>query len=339
MSSSPSRPAADLRGPVLVTGATGFVGGHLVRGLVERNVEVCCLARESSDTLALEELGVRVERISIERPSKELTETVSGYGCVVHVAGAVRALTYDGFLRVNAVATQVLAEACIEAEHPPRRFVLVSSVGATGPAPPGERLTEGHAPGERTDYGRSKWDGEQRLLALAGRLPSVILRPTAIYGPRDREMLPVLRLANAGWLPAFAGPDQIYNLAHVEDVVRGVLRACTMNVFSGDIFLLGGPREYTTVQLAEVMGQALGRRVRVLPLPRALLWCIALLSELFAAILRKPAMLNRQKIPELTGSWRLDLSRSERELGHVPRIDLPKGLEDTVRWYRKQGLL
>lgn len=327
------------RGPVLVTGCTGFLGGHLVRALAERGALVRCLVRESSDIRSLEGLDVEILRASLHEPSQELVEAVNGCMYVVHVAGAVRALSYQHFIEANATTTEMLARACLEAELPPRRFVLVSSVGATGPAPHGERLTEAHPPGERTDYGRSKWEGEQRLLSLAGRLSSVIVRPTAIYGPEDSEMLPVLRMAKAGWLPSFAGPDQVYNLAHVDDIVRGILRACTQKVFSGDIFLLGGPREVTAAELAELLGSVLQRKVKLLRLPRALLWLAALLSEILALVTRKPAMLNRQKIPELTGSWSLDTARAEEELGHAPRVDLPQGLESTVAWYVERGLL
>jgi nucleoside-diphosphate-sugar epimerase len=275
----------------------------------------------------------------MDRPSEELIRAVSGHGTLLHVAGAIRALDYESFVRANADVTEALAQACIAAPRPPPRFVLVSSVGATGPAGPGASLTESHPPGERTDYGRSKWEGEQRLLALAQHLPCTIVRPTAIYGPRDKEMLAVLKLASLGWLPAFAGPHQVYNLAHVDDIVQGALAACAAEVPSGSIYLLGGADEHSAEALAGLLGRVLERPVRLLPLPRFLLWAVALGSELAAAVARKPAMLNRQKIPELTGFWSLDLSHTRSDLGFEPRVGLEDGLRSTVAWYRQQGLL
>jgi len=328
-----------LDGPVLLTGATGFLGSHLLEALLDRGVAVTCLVRPTSRTAALEARGAEILRVPMHQPSPALIEAVEGHRVILHVAGAVRALDYDAFLRANAELTELLAQACLEAEPTPRRFVLVSSVGATGPAPHGESLTEAHAPGERTDYGRSKWEGEQRLLALRERLPCTIVRPTAIFGPRDSEMLPVLKLASSGWLPAFAGPDQVYNLAHVDDIVTGTLRACAAEVPSGSTYLLGGPDELSAAELAQVLARVLDRPVRLLPLPRALLWTAAAASELGAAIARRPAMLNRQKIPELTGSWSLDLRRAAAELGHEPQVELEAGLARTVAWYREQGLL
>ncbi|MFH1464929.1 MAG: NAD-dependent epimerase/dehydratase family protein [Pseudomonadota bacterium] len=325
--------------PVLVTGATGFLGGHVVEALLAQGISPRCLVRPSSDTRWLEGLGVEIRRASLARPSPELSEALTGVRCVVHAAGAVRAMDYAGFLEANAEAAATLAEACLAQTEPPERFVLVSSVGATGPAPRGERLTAQHLPGERTDYGRSKWEGEQRLRAVAGSLHTVIVRPTAIYGPRDRELVPVLRLARAGWLPAFAGPDQTYDLAHVADIAQGIIAAAAAPVASGETFLLGSGEEHSAAALAGILAGVFERPVRLLPLPRALLWSAALGSELWAGLTRRPAMLNRQKIPELTGCWSLDLTPARERLGYAPRWSLAEGLAQTVAWCRAQGSL
>lgn len=325
--------------PILVTGATGFLGGHLVEALRTRGVIPRCLVRPSSDTRWLEGQRVEVHRASLTAPSPELHAALAGVRCVIHVAGAVRALDYASFLAANAEATAVLADACLAQRAPPERFVLVSSVGATGPTPRGERLTAAHAPGERTDYGRSKWEGELRMRARADRLHTVIVRPTAIYGPRDRELLPVLRLARAGWLPAFSGPDQTYDLAHVADIVEGIIAAAQAPAASGETFLLGSGEEHSATDLAGLLSGVFGRPVRLLPLPRALLWSAALGSEAWAALTRRPAMLTRQKIPELCGSWALDIAPARERLGYTPRRRLAEGLAETVTWCRAQGLL
>lgn len=328
-----------IRGPVLLTGATGFLGGHLLTALRAQGLEVTCLVRPSSDTARLAEEGAQLLTTAMDQGSEVLVDAASRHPTVIHVAGAIRALDYAGFLSANAEVTEVLAHACVQAHPRPGRFVLVSSVGATGPAPRGESLTEAHPPGERTDYGRSKWEGEQRLLGLRDQLPCTIVRPTAIYGPGDREMLPVFRLAKAGWLPAFAGPDQIYNLAHVDDIVRGILLAAQAEVATGSTYILGSEEEPTARELAVLLGQRLDRRTRLLPLPRALLWAAAACSEAWAWLSRSPAMLNRQKIPELTGSWSLDLTAARQDLGYRSRWTLARGIDQTMAWYRDHGLL
>jgi dihydroflavonol-4-reductase len=333
------RESMAIPGPVLLTGATGFLGSHILDRLLERGVETTCLVRPSSDASGLEARGVALRRACMAGPSAELEAAVAGHATVIHAAGAIRALSTQAFLDANAGVTEALALACLASAPTTPRFVQVSSVGATGPAPLGSSLTEDQPPTERTDYGRSKWEAEQRLLAMRDRLPVVILRPTAIFGPRDKEMLTVLKMAGTGWLPAFAGPDQVYNLAHVDDIVRGVLRGCDPSLPSGSVFLLGGPQEHSAADLARALGQVLERPVRLLPLPRALLWSVALVSELWAAMLRRPAMLNRQKIPELTGNWSLDLSQAREGMGHEPTVLLEDGLRATVRWYRQRGWL
>lgn len=334
MSDAPPRaPAA------WVSGGNGFLGSHLVDELLRQGFRVTCLVRPTSDTRYLRGKAVRLVTGDLAHPDPAWAGSLSQQQVVFHVAGATRALSYAHFLQANAQATDNLLRACVKAPVPPRRFVLVSSVGATGPAPPGEALSEEHAPGQRTDYGRSKAAGEEVAQGYRERMELVILRPTAIYGPRDRELLPVFRLARAGLLPAFAGPRQVYDLAHVSDIVAGIILASRAQVDSGQVFLLGAAGEVTIQQFAQVLGRVMQRRVRLLPLPRALLWLAAAGSELQANVLRRPAMLNRQKIPELVGSWRLDISKARRVLGYAPRWELEAGLRDTLRWYRQEGLL
>ncbi len=324
---------------MLLTGATGFLGSHLVEELQERGIAATCLARQSSDTGWLEQRGLPVQRVSIQALTPELMAAVSGHDTVIHVAGAVRALDYPAFVAANADATEALLQACLRAPQPVRRFVLVSSVGATGPPPPGQLLTESSAPTERTDYGRSKWEGEQRVLALKHAIQVVILRPTALYGPRDSELLPLFRLARTGLLPAFAGPQQIYNLCHARDAARAIVLATTAELPSGEIFQVGCQQELSAAELAELLGRLLQRRVLLLPLPGWLLWLLAACSESWARLTHRPAMLNRQKIPELTGSWRLDLSHAREQLGFNSSWDPTRGLAETLRWYQSQGLL
>ncbi len=323
----------------LVTGATGFLGSHLAAELLSRGQEPTCLARRHSDTRWLLRRRLPVRRVDLLGPRARLAQVVSGHDVVYHVAGAVRALDYQAFLSVNADATQALLEACLAAARPPRRFVLVSSVGAIGPPPEGQCLREDSPEGLRTDYGRSKREGELRALPHRSEIELVILRPTAIYGPRDQETLPLFRLARRGLLPAFAGPQQVFNLCHAADIARGIALAGHAAVASGTCFQLGAQQECSARQLARIMGQVLERPVRLLPLPRAGLWGAALLSESWARLRQQPAMLNRQKIPELTGSWRLDIDKARQQLGYQPRWELREGLAATLRWYRQRGLV
>lgn len=323
----------------LVTGATGFVGSHLVDCLLRRGYEVTCLLRSTSSRQWLIGRPARLVECELLGSRPELRRVVSGQEIVFHVAGAVRALDYAGFVRVNADATEELLRACAEAEESPGRFVLVSSVAACGPGSDGEPITERSVPSPVSEYGRSKLEGERRALDFAGAVELVIVRPTAIYGPRDRETLPLVRLARHGILPAFAGRRQVHNLCHVEDVAEGIALAGEAVVDSGAVFLLGAAEEHTMEQVAQILCRQFGRDATLLPMPHALLYSVAWISEELARMVRRPAMLNRQKVQELVASWRLDISEARRQLGYEPRWSLEQGLADTVRWYRTHGLV
>ncbi len=330
--------SADSRSPVFVTGASGFVGSHLVDALLERGHRVTCLVRPCSDLRWLSGKPLRLEQGDLLDDRARLAELVSGHAVVFHVAGAVRAMDYKSFLRVNRDGTENILKACLGASPPPRRFVHVSSVGVAGPPPLGSRLTEDQYPGNLTDYGRSKLEAERLVLAFSRRLHVVVLRPSAIYGPRDGEMLPLFKLAGRlGILPAMGGGKQVLDLVHVQDVARGIVLAGDARLASGEVFLLGSGRDYSIAQLAEVMAVLFRRRVRLLVLHRSILWTAAAFSEILARISGRPAMLTRQKIPELVGSWRLDISRARSGLGYSPRWDLPEGMAQTLQWYRDRG--
>jgi nucleoside-diphosphate-sugar epimerase len=255
------------------------------------------------------------------------------------VAGAVRALDYAGFLRVNADATEGILRACSEAAVSPERFVLVSSVAACGPGSADEPITERSVAKPVSEYGRSKLEAERRALEFADAIELVIARPTAIYGPRDRETLPLFRLARYGVVPAFAGRQQVHNLCHVEDIAEGIALAGEARVGSGDVFLLGAAEEHTMEEVAQILCQQFDRTATLLRMPRGLLYSAASVSEVLARLARRPAMLNRQKVQELVSSWRLDISAARQRLAYDPRWSLERGLADTVSWYRNHGLV
>lgn len=321
-----------------LTGATGFVGSHLAGALLRRGARVTCLARASSDARAVPE-GARLERAGLDAPVETLARLIDGHRVVYHVAGAVRALRYQDFLAANAIAVEHLLEACLRASPRPERFVLVSSLAACGPAPGASRVDERQTPAPVSDYGRSKLEGERAALRFRERMAVVIVRPTAVYGPRDRELLPVLQLARRGLLMSSGGPGQVVNFCHVEDIVEGIRLAGEAQVESGATFLLGAEQEVSMVSLAAMLTRIFERPVRVIPIPRGLIAAAALGAEAWASLRRRPAMLTRQKLPELCASWRLDLGAARARLGYRPRWELEAGLAATVAWYREAGWL
>jgi nucleoside-diphosphate-sugar epimerase len=190
-----------------------------------------------------------------------------------------------------------------------------------------------------THYGRSKLAGERLLPGeLKGLVPFAIVRPPAIYGPRDLALLPFFRLAARGLAPGLEGAGRRFNLLHARDVARGLLLAAEAEAASGRTYFLADEQGYGYPDIARSMAQAYGRRVRRVPVPDLLLDIAAILTEEAGALVGRAPVFSRDKARELKARWWLaSAARARRELGWAPRIPLDEGMRETARWYAEAG--
>jgi len=326
---------------ILVTGATGFIGGGLARQLVARGDRVRALVRTSSRTRELAQLGVELVHGDVADPAS-LRGAVEGCEGVVHLAGAVKALSAAELFRANADGTRNVAEACARTGC---RLVYVSSLAAAGPALCGRPRTEEDLPAPVSRYGQSKLAGEEAVRVVSGRAPASIVRPPVVYGPGDKELMPqLLRMARLGVVfRAGFGPKR-FSLVHVEDLCRGLVavldrgRRVDEEGDAGIYFLDDGTdRSWDEIALAACA--AAGRRARVVPLPEAASALAAVGATLVAALTRRPNILSFDKVREMRqAAWTCTSGRARRELGYAPRFGLEEGMADAVAWFRARGM-
>jgi len=320
-----------MSGSLLVTGASGFVGHHVVAECVRRGHRVRALVRPTSRTEGL--AGVELARGDIAS-GQGLRAAVSGVDVVLHLAGLVKALDRSEFFAVNAGGTRRLLEACLCARERPRRVVCVSSLAAAGPSRYGRPRAEDDPPGPISWYGRSKLAGEREALARAGEIEVVVVRPPAVYGPRDRENALFLKAARSGWVTRFEGALERLSLVEVADLVDGILLAAEHERAPGRTYFLAHPEVLSMEEMIGLMARELGANPRFVTLPGGLVRLAGGVSHLFGRVTNRAPMFSLHKVPELLApDWTCSPGLAMRELGFAPRRSAEIGIPRFVAWF------
>jgi nucleoside-diphosphate-sugar epimerase len=312
---------------VLVTGATGFVGSHIAQAFVEAGYEVRVGSRASSNERWISGLDTERVPLDLDGSAEDLSRALHNVDVVVHAAGITRARRPGDYYSVNAGGTRNVATAALR--EGVRRLVLISSLAARGP--------DGRDHPE-SDYGRSKLEAESHLRVLSGRMEAVVLRPAAVYGPRDTDLLPLFRMARAGWLtvPSSAA---LLQPVYVQDAARATLAAAREPVGFGP-FPVAENRRYTWRDVAAGLEKALGRTVRAVRLPAGAFVLAGRMAEWAARPFSAVPILDERRSRDLAlNAWTCDVSGTEEALGWRAEVPLFEGLERTARWYRQVGWL
>jgi nucleoside-diphosphate-sugar epimerase len=322
----------------LVTGATGFIGSHLLDRLSATNQPFRCLLRRNSRRKAL---PAGVDSVEADFDSGEgFDRALDGVAVVIHLAGVTKALRPADYYTGNARATAVLAKA-IAIAGKGIRLVHVSSLAAAGPSPDGHPLNEDFRPRPVSHYGKSKLEAE---IAVRGSLPdAVIVRPPVVYGPRDTDVFRILKPVSRGFLLQL-GEGGSVSAIFVRDLVEGLLTAARHPAARGRTYFLANPHPFTWTELgksaARIMGGAADRPLRILRIPPAVARVVGFAAEMVSWITRKPGIVSREKVAEAQCPyWVCDPRRAADEMGFQAATALDAGLSETLAWYKDAGWL
>jgi len=312
----------------LVTGASGFIGSHLTETLLQRGHQVTCVIRKSTNLRWIKHLALDYIRTDLGDIGS-CAGRLRGYDYIFHLAGLTKAVREEDFFSVNYSGTLSLLQAVAQANPGLRRFVLVSSLAAAGPSFDGRPVDETTPPRPVSGYGKSKLKAEEAVRAFGDRIPFTIVRPPAVYGPRDADFLMMFRMINKGIFPSWG--KSLYSMLYATDLVEGIIAAAEHEAAAGETFFLSDHMVYTNEDIAREIGAALGKRAFKISIPRSLLPVIGFLGQK----IDKKGIINRDRIIDFSyTNWTCDSGRAERELGVRSKTMLREGIQWTADWYR-----
>lgn len=321
---------------ILITGASGFVGYHLTQAAYLADLEVYAAVRKSSDISEIETFVTKFVYPDFEDQSSLKSILEEGqFNYVVHAAAMTRAKDEQDLIKVNVGYTQKIAAAVFEADIPLERFVFISSLAAIGPvAYDSNAITEFNDYHPVTAYGRSKVLAEKSLDRYKDERIS-ILRPTAVYGPKEKDLFVLFKTLNSG-LDIYIGKSpQKLSFVYVDDLVNAILNTCFFDQGTKKVYNITDGQVYNRYEMAKVFKDFTNKSLFRLHAPFGLVKGIAKGMEYLYRNSKNMPVLYPERLNELTAaSWDCDITASREHIRYNPNYDLKKGLEKTLQWYK-----
>ena len=341
-----------MNGKILITGASGFIGSFIVEEALRQGLETWAAVRKSSSKAFLQD--ERIHFIELNLSSEEALKEqlqVHAFDYVVHAAGVTKCLHKEDFRRINTEGTMNLVRAIMELKMPIKRFVYISSLsimGAIREQQPYTEIQENDTAQPNTAYGKSKLEAEEWLSRLNKELgarneellPYVILRPTGVYGPRERDYFMMFKSIKAHTDFAVGYQQQDITFVYVTDVVQAVFLALEKGKTGRRYFLSDGA-VYQSSTFSNLIRKELGNPwwIRITA-PIWLLRIITFCGEYFGRMTGKVTALNNDKYNIMRQrNWRCDITPAKEELGYEPKVQLEEGVKRSVKWYQENGWL
>jgi len=332
---------------ILITGASGFIGSFYVDEALRKGWNVWAGVRKTSSREFLTDPAIHFIDLNysdVDGLQQKIENHIAQHGkwdYIIHNAGITKAASEADFDKVNYIYTTHLVDALKKSGNVPEKFVYMSSLGALGP---GDEINYTHlqpedAPHPNSAYGRSKIRAEQFLQSLTD-FPYVILRPTGVYGPREKDYYQMVRLVNVGLNVKVGSKPQLLNFIYVKDLVKVCFSAIESPLRNKTWFVADGD-DYTSQDYTDIVKKALHKKhVLKIILPMFLVKFVSVFAGLFCRMTGKISIINPDKIKIIEQrNWTCDISSLEKDLGFKAEYDLDRGIEETVAWYREKEWL
>ncbi len=320
-----------------VTGGTGFIGSHLVDHLIDSGSckDIRCLIRNKEKWLS----GKRITRIDGDLSDiSALNAGIKGADVIFHLAAVVKAPSKKEFFKANVEATENIIR--IAQKHKVKNIVVLSSLAAVGPSN-GKPLTENSSLNPVSMYGESKKLMEEMIHDISrGETSIKIIRPPAVYGPREEQIYSYFKMAAKGISPIIGdGEHPRVSMIYVADLIQGILKAANYHQHGIHTFFISGKKDYNWTEIRETTGKVLGKHIRPIYIKPAWVKKIASLLEQGASLIGKYPVINREKAAELILEWTCSSEKATELLDYKPRFSLHQGIGKTINWYKLHNWL
>ncbi len=324
--------------PVLVTGASGFVGSHLAESLARQKVRVKMLVRKTSKIPFPLKHGMELCYGDVTDIGS-VRGAMRGVKAVYHAAGILRGSDFNHFKNVNAEGTRNVCRAAEELKNI-KRFVYISSLSAAGPSEMNSSINETVRCRPVSFYGQTKLMGEEITMSYRKKFPVTVLRPAAVYGPRETDIFAYFKMVRQGFVLIPGDGKQPVSFVHVSDLVEAILKAGSSPRAVGQVYFVSDGKSYRFEEFAAFIGKALNKTYLTIKVPMGIVKIVALLGDLAALISGKPTMVNQDKIKEAqVPGWVCSNEKIQKQLGFKPRFEIQRGIENTIQFYLSAGWL
>ena len=324
---------------MLVTGATGFIGGNLVTALLEQGHHVFCLARSEKKASSLRAGGGEIIIDDLISP-QHIDKYIQNTDIVFHVAGVIKGASREDYFRGNYLTTRNLVQIIEQHSPPHQKVIYVSSQAAAGPSTRSDfsELSPGASP--VSAYGESKHAAENEIMSISETRPVVVLRPSIVYGPGDRALLSLFRSAQWGIIPCPGLRDMPVNFLFVHDLIRALLLAAEKTEANSKIFFINDSMNYSWRIWNRALADCLNKKALSVPIAKAVLYAGCQIGGIFTKLSGITSFLNPDKWHEIKqAGWLCSNARIVKELNFSPHWTLEEGIQETAKWYIEEGWL
>lgn len=326
---------------ILITGASGFIGSFLVEEAIRRNYQTFAGVRKSSNREYLSDPGIHFLELDFgnyDSLNNKLTQFANEFGrfdYVIHTAGLTKTINKADFDVVNFENTKSFVRSLQETSLVPDKFVFISSLASYGPGTGSAPISSTNAQRPLTEYGKSKLRAEQFLQDIAD-FPYLIINPTAVYGPRDKDFYFLLK-SIANHLELYIGSsEQLLSFVHVHDLVEAIFLGMESASFNQSL-LVSDLETYTSKNVNRLIKKNLNSKTLSIVVPTPIASVFAVFSEIIGQVRGKVPVVNRERLKEFKAkNWSVDCSEIA-SLGYEPKFKLEEGLVHTIAWYKEHG--